>query len=194
VIGQSPFNIERIFDQMERATSPYAPGGLAGMAMAGVDLALWDLMGKILKQPVYNLIGGKVRDEIPCYVTIHPDFAEDWVQRGFKGVKIASPYGVESGRDGILKMEEIIANLRAKVGDRAEIMVDCYMSWSIEFASRLAERVKKYDVKWFEDALPNGYCASGSIRLAWPSAISSSTTRRFTSCSRTAPATLFSPR
>jgi L-rhamnonate dehydratase len=157
LVGQSPFNIERIWDQMDRSTMPYGLGGVTSMAMAGVDLALWDLLGRALKQPVYNLLGGKVRDEIPCYVTIHPDDAKEWVSRGFLGVKIAAPYGVESGRDGLLKMEEIIASVRESIGPRAELMIDCYLSWNIEFASRLAERVRKYDVKWFEDPLPNGW-------------------------------------
>jgi L-rhamnonate dehydratase len=165
LIGQSPFNIERIWDQMERSTLPYGLGGVTSMAMAGVDLALWDLLGRALKQPVYNLLGGKVRDEIPCYVTIHPDYAKDWIARGFLGVKIAAPWGVESGRDGILKMEETIASVRESIGNRAELMIDCYLSWDIEFASRVAERVRSYDVKWFEDPLPNGWAQAANRDL-----------------------------
>ncbi len=66
LVGQDPFNIELIWDQMERATLPYGLGGVVSMAMAGVDLALWDLLGRKLGQPVYNLLGGKARDPIPC--------------------------------------------------------------------------------------------------------------------------------
>jgi len=157
LVGQDPFNIELIWDQMERSTLPYGLGGVVSMAMAGVDLALWDLLGRKLGQPVYNLLGGKARDPIPCYVTTHPDCVEAWVGKGFTGVKIAAPYGVESGRDGILKMEKIVADVRKKIGDGMELMIDCYLSWDIEFASRLAARVRDYDVKWFEDPLPNGW-------------------------------------
>jgi L-alanine-DL-glutamate epimerase-like enolase superfamily enzyme len=60
------------------------------MAMSGVDLALWDLVGKIVGQPVYRLIGGQTKDRIPCYVTTHPDVAHHWKGRGFLGVKIAA--------------------------------------------------------------------------------------------------------
>ena len=157
LVGQDPFNIELIWDQMNRSTMPYGLGGLVSMAMAGVDLALWDLMGKALKQPVYKLLGGQTKEAIPCYCTIHPDTAEHWRDRGFMGVKIAAPWGVESGRDGIKKMEKLVAKLRNDLGDDMEIMIDCYLSWDTEFSCRVAERVRDYDVKWFEDPLQNGW-------------------------------------
>ncbi len=162
LIGQDPFNIELIWDQMNRSTMPYGLGGVTSMAMAGVELALWDLVGKALNQPVYRLLGGQTKDSIPCYVTIHPDYAEHWRDRGFLGVKIAAPWGVESGRDGIKKMEKLIAKLRRDLGDDMEIMIDCYLSWDIEFASRVAERVRDYDVKWFEDPLQNGWATENN--------------------------------
>lgn len=162
LIGQDPFNIELIWDQMNRSTMPYGLGGITSMAMAGVELALWDLMGKALNQPVFRLLGGQTKDNIPCYATIHPDYAEHWRDRGFLGVKVAAPWGVESGRDGIKKMEKLIAKLRHDLGDDMEIMIDCYLSWDIEFASRVAERVRDYDVKWFEDPLQNGWATENN--------------------------------
>jgi L-rhamnonate dehydratase len=150
---------------MNRATMPYGMGGITNMAMAGVDLALWDLLGRSLRQPVYKLLGGQTKDDIPCYVTIHPDTASHWKDRGFFGVKIAAPWGAESGRDGLKKMEKLIAKLREDLGDDMEIMVDCYLSWSVEFASRLAQRVRDYDVKWFEDPLQNGWATEQNARL-----------------------------
>ena len=157
LIGQEASNIEMIWDQMNRSTLPYGLGGITNMAMAGVDLALWDLMGKSLDLPVYKLLGGQTKETIPCYVTIHPDYAEYWKDRGFMGVKIAAPWGVESGRDGLRQMETLVATLRSTLGDDMEIMIDCYLSWDIEFATRLAERIRDYDVKWFEDPLQNGW-------------------------------------
>jgi L-alanine-DL-glutamate epimerase-like enolase superfamily enzyme len=167
LLGQSPFDTARIWDQMERAALPYGLGALTGMAEAGVDLALWDLKGKILGQPVYRLIGGETKEEgIPCYLTTHPDQVGNWKESGFLGVKIAAPYGQESGRRGLLEMERIIRRLRDTVGPDKEIMIDCYMSWGTEFASRLAERVRDCDVKWFEDPLPSGWTAAayGELR------------------------------
>ena len=86
--------------------------------MAGVDLALYDLVAKAQKLPVYKIIGGQTKESIPCYVTIHPDYVDAWRDRGFLGVKIAAPWGVESGRDGIKKMEKLIGKLRERTGRR----------------------------------------------------------------------------
>lgn len=157
LIGADPFDIERLWDQMYRATMPYGLGAITSMAISGVDLALWDLMGKALGQPVYRLIGGRTKDSIPLYVTVHPDQAAHWKDRGFLGIKIAAPWGVAEGRDGIRRMERCIAETRAAIGDDLELMIDCYMSWGFDFTLRLASRVKEYDVLWFEDPLPNGY-------------------------------------
>jgi L-alanine-DL-glutamate epimerase-like enolase superfamily enzyme len=166
LIGQSPFDTARIWDQMERAALPYGLGALTGMAQAGVDLALWDLKGKLLGQPVFRLIGGETKQGgIPCYLTTHPDQAGTWKDSGFLGLKIAAPYGQESGRRGLDEMERIIRRLRETVGPDMEIMIDCYMSWGPEFASRLARRVRDYDVRWFEDPLPSGWAAAGYREL-----------------------------
>jgi L-rhamnonate dehydratase len=166
LIGADPFDTELLWQQMYRASVPYGLGALTGMAQAGVDIALWDLKGKILNRPVYQLIGGATKpDGIPCYITTHPDYAKHWKDKGFLGVKIAAPYGIESGRNGILKMEKIIRELREAVGAAMEIMIDCYMSWGLEFTCRVAERVRDCDVKWFEDALPNGWEAKQYAEL-----------------------------
>ena len=165
LINQDPFNIEMIWDQMNRSVLPYGLGGITNMAMAGVDLALYDLVAKSLKIPVYKLLGGKTKESIPCYATIHPDYAAHWKDRGFMGVKIAAPWGAESGRDGLKKMEKLVAKLRSDLGDDTEIMIDCYLSWDVEFASRLAERIRDYDVKWFEDPLQNGWATEQNAYL-----------------------------
>jgi L-alanine-DL-glutamate epimerase-like enolase superfamily enzyme len=156
LIGQDPFNIEMIWDQMYRSTMPYGLGGVTAMAISGVDLALWDLMGKALNQPVYRLLGGQTKDSIPCYVTTHPDLVSHWKGSGFLGVKIAAPWGAADGRAGLLKMHKCLEDCRSSIGDDMELMVDCYLSWDIEFTSRLAERVRDCDIKWFEDPLQNG--------------------------------------
>jgi L-alanine-DL-glutamate epimerase-like enolase superfamily enzyme len=163
LIGSDPFDIERIWDQMNRSTLPYGLGGVTSMAMAGVDLALYDLVARSLDLPVYKLLGGRTKERIPCYATIHPDHAEHWKDRGFFGVKIAAPWGVESGREGIAKMEALLRKLRADLGDGMDIMVDCYLSWDVEFATRLAARIQDLDIKWFEDPLQNGW-ATGQNR------------------------------
>jgi L-alanine-DL-glutamate epimerase-like enolase superfamily enzyme len=166
LIGQDPFDIARLWDQMYRSSLPYGLGGLTGMAIAGVDLALWDLKAKALGQPVYQLAGGATKvDGIPCYLTTHPDTLVHWKDSGFIGMKIAAPYGVESGQAGLVAMDKLVHQLREAVGDDREIMVDCYMSWDRDFTIRLAERVRDCDVKWFEDPLPNGWAAEANSEL-----------------------------
>src|ERR1019366_7929572 len=165
LIGQDPFNIELLWDQMYRSTMPYGLGGVTAMAMSGVDLALWDLMGRALAQPVYKLAGGATKEAIPCYITTHPDRAACWKGRGFLGVKIAAPWGSADGRDGLRRMQGAIEKTRAAVGDEMELMIDCYMSWDVEFASRLAARTRECDVKWFEDPLPNGWAEGVNAEL-----------------------------
>ena len=136
------------------------------MAMSGVDLALWDLMGRALNQPVYRLLGGQTKDSIPCYATTHPDKVSHWKNSGFIGVKIAAPRGAADGRAGLLKMQKCgLEDCRSSLGNDMELMVDCYLSWDIEFASRLAERVKDCDVKWFEDPLQNGWAEHMNAEL-----------------------------
>lgn len=157
LIGQDPFDIELLWDQMYRSTMPYGLGGITAMAISGVDLALWDLMGKALKQPVYRLLGGRTKQSIPCYVTTHPDLVSHWKKSGFLGVKIAAPWGTADGRAGLLKMQACLEDCRSALGNEMELMVDCYLAWDVEFASRLAERTRDCDIKWYEDPLPNGW-------------------------------------
>ncbi len=165
LIGEDPFNIEKLWDQMYRSTLPYGLGGVTGMAMSGVDLALWDLIGRALKQPVYKLLGGQTKDSIPCYVTTHPDLVTSWKNSGFLGVKIAAPWGIADRRDGLIKMQRCLEHCRLALGSEMELMVDCYLSWDLEFATRLANRVRDIDVKWFEDPLENGSAEAMNAEL-----------------------------
>lgn len=165
LIGEDPFNIEKLWDQMYRSTLPYGLGGITSMAMSGVDLALWDLMGKALHQPVYRLLGGQTKESIPCYVTTHPDHVSAWKDSGFLGVKVAAPWGAADGLDGLLRMERCLQQCRRDLGEQTELMVDCYLSWSLEFTTRLAHRVGDLGIKWFEDPLENGSAESTNAEL-----------------------------
>ena len=151
--GASVFDTERIWDQMYRSQLPADQGGLYHMAMSGVDLALWDAKGTVTGQPVYNLIGGMVSEEVPCYVTASPSILDHVADEGFLGVKLAMPAAASDGRAGLCEIEETVAKAHERLAPDTELMLECYMGWDREFTVRLAERIWEYDVKWIEDPL-----------------------------------------
>lgn len=104
VEGQDPRNVELIWDQMYRSTLNYGRKGLPIQAISAVDLAIWDLLGKLRNEPVYALLGGKTKDRLPVYsTTARPDIAKDL---GFVGAKLACPYAPSAGEEGFRKNKE----------------------------------------------------------------------------------------
>ncbi len=89
LIGQDPFNIEMLWDQMFRASLPYGRKGLPIMALSAVDVALWDLIGKAKGEPVWRLLGGKTKERIPAYST--GNNVGFYQSLGFSGFKLAMP-------------------------------------------------------------------------------------------------------
>ena len=149
--GEDCLAIERCWDLMFRATRAYGAQGLTAYAISAVDLALWDLAGKLLDKPVYALLGGKVRDQIPCYVTGND---VDWnLECGFEQFKLARPFGPYDGPRAIDRTEEYIADVRRRIGDQAELMLDCWMAFDVDFTVRLAERLRPYRMRWLEEYL-----------------------------------------
>ena len=121
------------------------------MAISAVDLALWDLIGKVREEPVFSLIGGLSRDEITFYCTgPAPDAVKDL---GFWGAKVPLPHGHFDGEEGLRKNVEYLAAQRNLVGPGYPLMVDCYMSLTVPYAIRLAEACKHLDVYWWEEVL-----------------------------------------
>jgi L-rhamnonate dehydratase len=151
IVGEDARNINRIWDELYRSSLPYGRKGLTIMALSAVDLALWDLVGKVRKEPVYNLIGGLSRDEITFYCTTPEPLAIK--QLGFWGAKVPLPYGHFDGEDGLKKNLDFLARHRTAVGPEFPLMVDCYMSLTVNYAIRLAEAAKPLNVYWWEEAL-----------------------------------------
>ncbi len=157
--GQNCMATEKLWDMMQRISSPYGTGGLASYAISAVDNALWDLKGKLLGRPVYELLGGPQKDRIFCYasntdISYGADNSIDWfLELGFRAVKVFLRHGPEDGIEGLRKNEELVATTRDQVGDDVELMVDAWMSLNVEYTVRLAEARKPYRVKWLEDYL-----------------------------------------
>jgi L-rhamnonate dehydratase len=166
--GRSPTEYEKIWDQMYFSTQYYGRKGLVVNAISGVDLALWDLLGKLRGEPVYQMLGGAVRDELQFYATgARPDVAKEL---GFIGGKLPLHHGPAEGLEGLHKNIAELAEMRARVGDDFWLMLDCWMSLDLDYATRLAHRA--YDecgLKWIEEALsPDDYWAYAALKKNAP--------------------------
>jgi len=168
--GRDPAEVERIWDQMYFATQFYGRKGLVVNAISGVDLALWDLLGKLREEPVYQLLGGAVRNELQFYATgTRPDAAK---ALGFIGGKMPLHHGPAEGEVGLKKNLALLAEMRAKTGDDFWLMLDCWMSLDLDYATRLAHGAWEYGLKWIEEALsPDDYWGSAALKRAVPAGL-----------------------
>lgn len=151
--GRCVSDIKLIHDQMINATMYYSgSGGVVMNTISCVDLALWDLYGKVLDMPVYKLLGGAVRDEIQFYATgARPDAAKEM---GFIGGKMPTHWGPHDGDEGIRKDAAMVAEYREKCGPDFWLMLDCWMSQDVNYAVKLAHACAPYNLKWIEECFP----------------------------------------
>jgi len=127
MVGEDCLAIEMLSDMAFRMTKAYGTQGLASYAISALDLALWDLKGRLFKKPVYSLLGGLCKEKIFCYCTGND---VDWYKElGFKAFKLACPYGPADGIDGIHKNVEFVAQAREIIGDENDLMLDCWMAF-----------------------------------------------------------------
>jgi L-rhamnonate dehydratase len=165
--GRAPTDYEKIWDQMYFSTQYYGRKGLVLNAISGVDLALWDLLGKLRQEPVYHLLGGAVREELQFYATgARPDLAKDM---GFIGGKMPLHHGPAEGLEGLHKNVAMIADMREKCGKDFWLMLDCWMALDLDYATRLAIACHEYGLKWIEEALsPDDYWGYADLRRNVP--------------------------
>ncbi len=149
--GRDALATELLNDLVWRSQEGFQ-GGIATAAQSGVDLALWDLKGKLLGKPVYELIGGPSRRAVELYAT--GDDLEWMKELGFTRFKISNPFFYEEGSEGLTKLVEHVARAREIVGDEAELTLNPVMSFNVDIALRVAERLRPYKLRWFEEPLP----------------------------------------
>lgn len=163
VLGEDAFDRERLYEKMlGRGTSSYALGqkGAIVSAVAGIDIALWDLAGKILETPVYQLLGGRVHEKIPAYASgffgksgrpLTPeecaDEAKGYADEGFKGVKMKVGFG---HRQDLRNLEAV----RNALGPDLGIMVDANQSYSYHDVMKIADDLAAFDLTFLEEPLP----------------------------------------
>jgi D-arabinonate dehydratase/D-galactarolactone cycloisomerase len=166
ILGEDPLETEVIWEKMFATLKNrgYSRGHLIE-AMSGVDIALWDLKGKILQRPVYTLLGGKFHDKLKAYASSivfgKPEAmakkAREWVDEGHDQIKVKVGMGVE--RDA-----ENLKAIRNEVGGNVEIMADANSAYNLSNALRLARFLERLEIKWFEEPLPS-YDLKGYIML-----------------------------
>ena len=161
--GLSAVEPERVSESLHQSTFWQGRGGAVTHAISGIDLALWDIMGKVCGQPVSRLLGGNHRERIKPYGSILFDepealarILEDTVARGFRAIKMGwRPFG---RRDRAFD-ELLIQTARRTVGDDVELMVDAggseqFWPHGTNWARNTAVMLADYDIVWFEEALP----------------------------------------
>jgi L-rhamnonate dehydratase len=165
VEGQVASEIETIWDQMFNASLFYGRRGIVLNVISGVDLALWDLLGRLRQEPVWHLLGGKVRDELEFYATgPRPDIAK---HLGFIGGKMPLVNAPAEGEEGFQANVAQIEEMRATVGPDFWLMYDCWMSLDLDYATRLARACAAHGLKWIEEALPpDDYWSYSALRQA----------------------------
>ena len=181
LLGENPLEVEGLWERMFRSTIPYGRKGIALMAISAIDIALWDLAGRSLGKPVYELLGGPVRSSIPVYASaLHPvdpqkvrQEAETYVEAGYTAMKARFPCGPGDGPAGMIRNEEHIRNIRETIGPGVDLMADAYMGWNLHYAVRMCRRLEKYDLAWVEEPLlPDDLAGYAKLRRETPIPIS----------------------
>ena len=159
LVGADAADLEGLWDRMYRASLPYGRKGIALQAISAIDLALWDNRGRATGQPVFELLGGRVRRSVPVYASaLHPvgpekvaEEARAYVAEGYEAMKMRFPYGPGAGVRGMAANEAHVANIRDTVGSDIEIMADAYMGWDFHYAQKMCRRLEKYEMAWLEE-------------------------------------------
>ncbi len=176
VLGTSPYDIEALWRRAYSAGFTQRPDVSMVAILSGIETACWDIMGKEANQPVYNLLGGKVRDRVRTYTYIYPAPGEDnsvysnadiscaraldYMKDGFTALKFdpIGPYSAFDPRQLSLEMldftEKFVKQLRETVGNKVDLLFGTHGQLTPASALRLARRIEQYDPLWFEEPTP----------------------------------------
>jgi L-rhamnonate dehydratase len=170
VLGRSVFETNVIWEMMYRGTLGYGRKGIVLAAISAIDIALWDLKGKLLRRPIYDLLGGLVRPELPAYasrmyastdIDAVVNEAMSYVASGFTALKMRFGYGPADGTAGLRHNVSQLRAIREAVGPDIQLMVDVYMGWDSPYTLRILPHLAEQDLYWLEEPLPpddlNGY-------------------------------------
>ena len=176
VIGMDPFHIERMWRRMYASGFSMRPELSLVSVMSGLEMACWDIVGKAVDNPAYELLGGKVHEKIRSYTYIYPedgdatdvyadpDLAAEraarYVTEGFTAVKFdpAGPYSAfdprQPSQERLELSELFVRRIREAVGTKADLLFGTHGQFTTSGAIRMARRLEPYDPLWFEEPTP----------------------------------------
>lgn len=161
LLGENPLNTEYLYEKMYRSSVAFGRKGAVLAAISALDIALWDIKGHVLNQPVFMLLGGRTKPSIPTYYsrlyTRHLDSlqaeAARYKSEGFTGMKLRCGYPLTEGRAGMKKNVEMVKLVRETVGDDVDIMLEAYMGFNFAYARELLRSLEPYNLRWAEELL-----------------------------------------
>ena len=176
VIGADPFKIEALWRNFYGRGYTLRPDVSLVGVLSGIEMACWDIVGKELNKPVYELLGGRVHEKLRAYTYLYPkegdktdvyadpdlaaERAAQEVARGFTAVKFdpAGPYTTFDPRqpslDELERSETFVRKIREAVGAKADLLFGTHGQFTAAGAIRLAKRLEPYDPLWFEEPTP----------------------------------------
>lgn len=150
--GAEVTDISEIWDQMFFSLLPCDRSGFSMMAIAAVDIALWDLKSKVEGLALVDLLGGARTPDLAVYCTTpQPEVHETG---NWWGLKAAMPFGPASGDAGLAENLAYISRFRDIAGPDGRVMLDSFMAWDADYTLRFAKAARDLDVSWIEDPLP----------------------------------------
>ncbi|MEM1398872.1 MAG: L-rhamnonate dehydratase [Pseudomonadota bacterium] len=159
VVGHDPFDYAYIWEKMYRRTHAWGRKGIGMIAMSAIDIAIWDLMGKLVDKPVFKLLGGRTKEKIPVYYSkLYADNvpamqaeAEDALKHGYTAFKSRFGFGPKDGMAGMRENLKRVEALREVIGYSRDLMLECYMGWTLDYAKRMLPKLAKYEPRWLEE-------------------------------------------
>jgi D-galactarolactone cycloisomerase len=159
LIGRDPFDVEVIWEDLYNKVKDYGMTGMNITAISGLDIALWDIIGKATGQPIHKLIGGCFRPKLQAYATglyfkdmnrLNEEAVEEargYVEQGFQAIKM------KIGLGSITKDIDRVAAVRDAIGKDIRLMVDANHSLNVPQAINMGRELEKLDVYWFEEPI-----------------------------------------
>lgn len=170
IIGKSVLNNEGIWEIMYRRSMDFARRGILVSALSAIDIALWDLKGKVLGQPISVLLGGRKRESVEAYATGMyftetsnlpkklADEALSYKEKGFNAMKMKVGLGIPED-------VENVKSVREAIGKDIRLMVDSNHAYTLNEATKLALQIEQFDISWFEEPLsPEQYEGYAELR------------------------------